>query len=144
MSNYCKKRPIPHHSSVEGLHKYFKPLNEIQNKTISSSSVTQSTPINDIQTADSSRLCLSPINSSSIIDEVSRLTMNDNDTNSTSSTKPIQSPVSTMSTESAQSSASVQSDICIQSSNTPPSDQNNRKIFLFQIIILSSFDILSF
>jgi hypothetical protein len=126
-----KKRRIPHETSTEGLHKYFKPLNEISNKITSPSSETQPMHINDIPTNDLSQLCLSQINTSTLADKVSRLSVKDKEIILCNSSKNISAEnVNSISTsESIESAVPHQSNICVQSSNTSSLDQNNGKSF---------------
>ncbi|CAF4186846.1 unnamed protein product, partial [Rotaria sordida] len=67
------KRSIPHETSVEGLHKYFKPLNELSNQIISSSLEIKSAHVNDIPTNDPSELSFSLTSTSSVVDKISYL-----------------------------------------------------------------------
>lgn len=134
MSKYSKskkKRSIPHETSAEGLHKYFKPLTEISNQITSSSSNIQPVQIRNIPTNDLSELCLSSINTSSLVNEVSRLSVNDNEIVLRNSFKKTCTKNFSLisSTDSIQSLLPLRSNMSIESSDTPLLDENNSKRF---------------
>ena len=132
MSKYLqKKRSIPHETSVDGIRKYFKPLNEISNQLLSSSSETEPVDVNNIPTKDSSELSFSLASISPIINRMSHLSVNNKEMALCTSFKNISttSTNSILSTKSNQSILTPQSHIDIQSSDTPEYDQTNRKSF---------------
>ncbi|CAF1284316.1 unnamed protein product [Rotaria sordida] len=130
MSKYAKKkRSIPHEASSESLHKYFKPLNGISDQIISPSSETQPVHVNDISTNGPSQLSFSLNNTSSLVDNISRLSIDKREITLCNSFKNISTTNadSISSIEPIQSATLLQSNISVQSSNTSLLHQNNIK-----------------
>ncbi|CAF4447340.1 unnamed protein product, partial [Rotaria sp. Silwood2] len=128
MSKYAKRKTsIPHEARSESLHKYFKPLNEISNQIISPSSEIQPVHANAIPTNDPSQLSFSLTNTSSLVDNRSRLSIDNTEIILCNSFKNISTTNahSILSTESIQSATLLQSNIRVQSSNTSLLHQNN-------------------
>jgi hypothetical protein len=131
MSKFIKKkRSIPHGTSTDGLRKYFKPLSEISNQSLTSS-VTESINVNNTQTDNPSELSLSLTSTTPSINNLPELSVDYDQMSLCRSFENICAinTNSILSAEHNQCVVTPQSHIDTQSSNTPEYDQSKCKIF---------------
>ncbi|CAF1049490.1 unnamed protein product [Adineta steineri] len=135
------KRSIPHERSVENIHKYFKPLNDLSNQIIptqlpsssskppsssesSSSSEIQQIYANDAPTNNTSEFSQSIANTSLLVDKISHLSMNNEKIALCNSFKHI-SIAGADSIISDEPVMVLQSNVDIQSFDTSVPDRSN-------------------